>query len=108
MEHITLPYANNAEFAVEDLVKYFKAQEINYLIIGASRVALINHRNPNSLDVWLRRNHCPPGYENTCQAVKEVIKQLIKHDQFSRAIRTNPRSGKMCNALVFCCNKKQC
>ena len=106
MEEITLPYANNAQFPVEDLVNYFRKQPINYLIIGASRVVLIKHKNPNSLDVWLRKNHCPPGYENTCQAVDKVIKQLIKHEQFSIAMRINPRTGRMCKALVFCDNKK--
>ena len=101
-QKITLSYANNAQFAVEDLVKYFRKQPITYLIIGASHLSLANHRNPNSLDVWIRKNHCPPSYEDTCQAVDNVITQLIKHEQFSRAIRRNPRSGKMCNALVFC------
>ena len=106
MEKITLPHAKNAQFTVTDLINHFKSEKITYMIIGASHLSLANHRNPNSLDVWIRKNHCPAGYENTCQAVDKVITQLIKHEQFSRAIRRNPDSGKMCNTLIFCDNEK--
>lgn len=105
MEDIILPYANNAHFKVEDLVNYFRKQKINYLIIGATHVTLENHPNLNSLDVWIRNHENVINHKNVCQAVNEVVKQLIKHEQFSRAIRRNPDSGRMCKALVFCdCN----
>jgi hypothetical protein len=106
MGEITLPYANNARFEIEDLVNHFNTEKINYMIVGASHLSLANHRNPNSLDVWIRKHKSVIGHEDTCQAVIEVITQLIKHNQFSRAIRINPRTGKMCKALVFCDNKK--
>lgn len=103
---ITLPYANNAKFAVEDLVNHFNTEKITFMIIGATHVALNVHPKQKSLDVWLRKHKNVTGHEDTCQAVKEVITQLIKHSQFSRAIRINPNSGKMCKALVFCDNNK--
>jgi hypothetical protein len=106
MNEIILPYANNARFKVEDLINYFRTEQIKYMIIGSKRVTLDNHPNKNSLDVWIRQHKNVIGYENTCQSVKEVVKQLIKHDQFSRAIRINPTSGRMCKVLVFCDNKK--
>ncbi|WP_396186717.1 hypothetical protein [Flavobacterium sp.] len=106
MKEITLPYAKNAKFRVEDLVNYFRTQKINYLIIGATHVTLENHPNLNSLDVWIRNHENVVDHKNVCQAVKEVVKQLIKHEQFSRALRRNPNGGKMCKALVFCDNNK--
>ncbi len=106
MEEIILPHANNAKFKVEDLVSHFNNEKINYLIVGATQVTLENHPKSKSLDVWIRKNHCPQGYENTCQAVSKVITQLIKLNQFSLGLRKCPKSNRMCKALVFCDNKK--
>ena len=106
MEEVTLPHANNAQFRFEDLVNYFRTQEINYLIIGATQVRLDNHPKPKSLDVWIRNHENVIGYANTCQAVNNVISQLIKHKSFSLGLRKCPKSNRMCKALVFCDNKK--
>jgi hypothetical protein len=106
MEEIILPYAINTRFSIQDLVNHFKTEKINYLIIGATQVTLDNHPKLKSLDVWIRKNHCPLGYENTCQAVNKVISQLIKHESFSLGLRKCPESKRMCKALVFFDNKK--
>jgi hypothetical protein len=106
MEEIILPYAINTWFSIQDLVNHFKTEKINYLIIGATQVTLDNHPKIKSLDVWIRKNHCPPGYENTCQAVNKVISQLIKHESFSLGLRKCPKSNRICKALVFCDSKK--
>lgn len=105
MEEITLPHANNAQFKIEDLIKYFKESKIEYMIIGSTQVVLNVHPKPKSLDVWLRKNHCPPGYANTCQSVNNVINQLIKHKSFSLGLRKCPESKRICKALVFCDKK---
>jgi len=88
MEEIILPYANNARFKIEDLIKHFKESKIEYMIIGSTHDTLENHPNLNSLDVWIRNHENVINHKNVCQAVNEVVKQLIKHDQFSRAIRS--------------------
>jgi hypothetical protein len=106
MEEIILPYANNATIPIADLITHFRENNLNYMIIGATHVTLENHPNLNSLDVWIRNHENVINHKNVCQAVNEVVKQLIKHEQFSRAIRRNPDSGRMCKALVFCDNKK--
>jgi len=104
-EEITLPHANNALFAVEDLVKYFISQKINYLIVGASQVTLDNHPKPKSLDVWIRKHEKVIGTKkNTCQAVNSVIERLVEFAQFSIMKRVCPTSNRMCKALVFCDN----
>ena len=107
MEEIILPHANNATIPIQDLIAHFKENDLKYIIIGATHVALRNHPNPNSLDVWIRKNHCPQGYENTCQAVSKVITQLIKYESFSIGLRKCPKSNRMCKALVFCEKEKQ-
>lgn len=105
MEEIILPHANNATIPIKDLIAHFKENDLKYIIIGATHVALRNHPNPNSLDVWFRNHENIDNKKNTCQAVKDVIKQIIRHEQFSQAIRINPKTGIMCKALVFCdCN----
>ena len=38
MDEITLPYANNARFKIEDLIKHFKESKIEYMIIGSNQV----------------------------------------------------------------------
>lgn len=101
-QYITLPYADNAQFAVEDLVNYFRTQELSYMIIGASQVTLANHPKPESLDVWIRKHENVSAYANTCQAVNNVVNQLTKHEAFALGIRNCPTSNRMCKALVFC------
>ena len=105
MEEITLPHANNAKFTVANLVNNFKTQELSYMIIGATHVKLDNHPKPKSLDVWIRNHKNVKGYANTCQAVNDVINQLVKHESFSLGLRKCPKSNRMCKALVFCHNK---
>jgi hypothetical protein len=105
MEEIILPHANNAAVPIQDLINHFRNNNLNYIIIGSTQVVLNVHPKPKSLDVWLRQNHCPPGYENTCQSVNNVINQLIKHKSFSLGLRKCPESKRICKALVFCDNK---
>jgi hypothetical protein len=104
MDEIILPYANNAQFNINDLINYFRGQQIKYMIIGARFVVLKDHPYSYSLDVWLRTHPNVKGYENTCQAIKEVINQIIKHNQFSKGLRIDPKTGRMRKALVFCDN----
>jgi len=106
MEEIILPHANNATIPIQDLIAHFRENNLKYIIIGSTKATLQKHPKPKSLDVWLRKNHCPAGYENTCQSVNNVISQLIKHKSFSLGIRKCPKSNRTCKALVFCDNKK--
>jgi hypothetical protein len=106
MDEITLPYANNARFKIEDLINHFKKSRTDFIIIGATKVVLENHQKPKSLDVWIRNHKNVKGYSNTCQAVNNVISQLIKHKSFSLGLRKCPKSNRTCKALVFCDSKK--
>jgi hypothetical protein len=108
MEKITLPYANNTQFTVTDLINYFKSERITYMIIGATHVTMENHPKPKSLDVWIRnhKNIHTHKDKDTCQAVNKVINQLITHKSFSLGLRKCPKSNRMCKALVFCDNEK--
>ena len=105
MDEITLPYANNAQFKINDLINHFRTQRIKYMIIGSTQVTLQNHHKPDSLDVWLRTHPNVINYKNTCQSVNNVISQIIKHESFSLGLRKCPKSNRMCKALVFCDNK---
>lgn len=102
MGEIILPYSNHAIIPIEDLINHFSKNKINYMIIGATHSKLENHPKPYSLDVWIRKHPNVDGNENTCQEAREVINQIIRHKQFSKAIRMNPETGRMCKALVFC------
>ena len=66
MEEIILPYANNARFEIEDLIKHFKESKIEYMIIGSNIVILSLHPKPKSLDVWIRNHKNVIGHANTC------------------------------------------
>ena len=49
MNEVTLPYFNNAKFKVEDIVKHFNNEKINFIIVGSTQVTLENHPNQNRL-----------------------------------------------------------
>ncbi len=102
MNEIILPHANNTTIPIQDLITHFRGNNLSYMIIGARFVVLKEHPYPYSLDVWLRQHTNIVGHENTCQAVKEVMKQVIKHPQFSKGYRSDPNTGNMRKALVFC------
>jgi len=106
MEEILLPYANNARFKIEDLIKHFIKNDLDYMVIGSTQVVLHLHPKPNSLDVWIRNHKNARAYANTCQSVNKVITQLIKYESFSMGLRKCPTSNRMCKALVFCNSKK--
>lgn len=106
MEQITLPYANNAKFNINDLINHFRTKQINYMIIGSTQVTLQNHRKPDSLDVWLRNHPKVISHKDTCQSVNNVISQIIKHKSFSLGLRKCPKTNRICKALVFCDNQK--
>lgn len=94
-----------AEFDVEELINYYKSQNVDYLIIGATHVILANHKKQHSLDVWLRSHHNVKSYhKNICQATSEVINQLTKLKQFSMGKRKCPTTNRMCKSLII--NKK--
>ncbi len=101
MEEIILPHANNARFKVEDLIKHFIKYNLDYMIIGSTKVVLNEHRKSKSLDVWIRTHPNILRYKDTCQSVSKVITQLIKHESFSLGLRKCPESSRMCKALVF-------
>lgn len=106
MEEILLPYANNATIPIQDLINHFRDNNLKYMIIGAKFVVLQDHPNPHSLDVWLRTHPNIVGHVNTCQAVKDVINQIIRHKQFSKGFRNDPETRRMRKSLVFCdCHK---
>ena len=100
---ISLSYGGpKAEFEVEELINYYKSQNVYYLIIGAIHVTLVNHKKQHSLDVWLRSHHnVKSNHKNTCQATSEVINQLIKLKQFSMGKRKCPITNRMCKSLIF-------
>ena len=100
---ISLPFGGlKAKFDVEELINYYKSQNVDYLIIGAIHVTLVNHKKQHSLDVWLRSHHSVNyNYKNTCQATSEVINQLIKLKQFSIVKRKCPTTNRMCESLIF-------
>ena len=106
MEEITLPYANNTTIPVQDLITHFRENDLNYMIIGSTQVTLINHRKPNSLDVWLRKHPNVINYSDTCQSVNKVITQITKHQSFSQGLRKCLTSNRFCKALVYCDNQK--
>ncbi len=105
MEEIILPHANNKRIPIQDLIAHFRKNNLNHMIIGARFVVLQNHPYPYSLDVWLRQHPHIVGHKNTCQAVKEVINQIIHHPQFSKGFREDPKNGNLRKALVFCDKK---
>ena len=106
MEDIILPYANNARFKIEDLIKHFIKHNLDYMIIGSTQVVLNTHPKPNSLDVWIRTHTNVLKYKDTCQSVDYVKNQIIRHKSFSLGLRECPKSKRICKALVFCDSKK--
>ena len=78
------------------------------MIIGTSQVILANHPKPESLDVWIRTHENVSHQTKTCQAINNVINQLIKHKPYSFGLRKCPESKRISKALVICDNKKYC
>lgn len=105
MEEIILPHANNATIPIKDLIKHFRENNLNYMIIGSTQVVLNVHPKPKSLDVWIRNHENARAYANTCQSVNNAISQLIKHESFSLGLRKCLKSNRTCKALVFCDKK---
>ena len=104
MEEITLPYANNARFKIEELINHFRVNNLKYIIIGSTKATLQKHPKPNSLDVWIRTHPNVLKYKDTCQSVDNVKSQIIRNKSFSLALRECPKSKRICKALVFCNN----
>lgn len=100
---IKLLYAGlDVYFTVEELIKHFNTSKTNFIIIGASHVGLEKHKKLNSLDVWLRNHEKVIGTKkNTCQAVNEVINNLIETGNFSVEKRICPTSNRLCKALIL-------
>jgi hypothetical protein len=100
---ISLPCGGpKAEFEAEELINHYKSQNIDYLIIGAIHVALVNHKKQHSLHVWLRNHHNVKSYhKNTCHATSEVISRLKKLKQFSVGKRKCLTTNRMCKSLII-------
>lgn len=101
---IELPYGGHkATFTVDELINYFRNENVNNIIVGARQVTLGKHPKPKSLDVWLRNHESVAhSYKNTCQAVSKVIDDILEYEQFSIGKGKCPTSNRMCKALIFC------
>lgn len=71
---ISLPFGGlKAEFDVEELINYYKSQNVDYLIIGAIHVTVVNHKKNNT--------HLMFGLEVIIVLIlitKTLVKQLVK------------------------------
>ena len=73
---VDLPHGGGARINELDLVDFIRTSNPprNYIVGGASKVTLANHRKQHSLDYWLRQRSC---YQDTMQAVPSVIDALV-------------------------------
>jgi hypothetical protein len=92
-----IPLRYGGQFDERELVEYIRATPRDYIIQGQQRAAKANHRNPHSLDYWLRQfadNH------DTKQAETSVIKALVATGLFVCVKRLRcPDSGRYCQGL---------
>ena len=90
MVRIELPHSPGDSFDTDDLKKYIRSFDRNYIIQGDVEDSLVRHKKPQSLDYWLRTHSRNP---DTKQAVNELIITLIKTGEFRRGHFTCPDSG---------------
>jgi hypothetical protein len=96
---IDLPHGGGARFNEHDLVDFvlaFKPPR-NYIIIGASRVALAKYHKKHTLDYWLRGRS---RSRDTTQAVESVIDALVATGLFVDEEKLLcPESHRKCRGL---------
>jgi hypothetical protein len=73
---VDLPHGGGTQINEHDLVDFIRAScpPRNYIIGGASKLALAKHPKKHSLDYWLRQRS---RYQDTMQAVPSVIAALV-------------------------------
>jgi hypothetical protein len=95
---IKLPFGGRgAGFQVRDLVAHIKTSGRDYIIEGAQKDVLAEHRKPHSLDYWLRTH--ATSRSDTMQMVTEVEAALVTTGLFRSAERRCPQTGRKCKAL---------
>lgn len=96
---IDLPHGGGARFNEHDLVDFvlsFRPAR-NYIIIGASHVAVTKYHKRHTLDYWLR-GRC--AYRDTTQAVEGVIDALVATGLFVDEEKLLcPESHRKCRGL---------
>ena len=98
---INLPYGGTgAGFDAVELKDYMLENNLTYIIQGACKCTLNQHKKPKSLDYWLRK-HKNTQHVDTMQAVDKVIRHLVKTGLFYEKKCICPTSGQPCNALVL-------
>jgi len=65
--------------SVCDIISFMRENDNKNIPIGAEHVAITDHSKPFSLDYFLR---LLAKHSDTCQATKDVIKQLLNYDFF--------------------------
>lgn len=96
---IDLPHGGGARINEHDLVDFvlaFKPPR-NYIILGASHVALAEYHKKHTLDYWLRQGSRHP---DTTQAVESVIDALVATGLFVDEEKLLcPESHRICRGL---------
>jgi hypothetical protein len=96
---IDLPHGGGARISEHELVDFVLAfrPPRNYIILGASHVALAKYHKKNTLDYWLRGRS---RYRDTAQAVESVIDALVATGLFADEEKLLcPESHKKCRGL---------
>ena len=93
---IQLPYGNN-KFNSDELKEHIRGTGRNYIIQGQVACRRELHHKPSSLDCWLRDNYAQ--YQDTKQAVNEVLQNLINLAEFEEGRFICPDSGNMCKGI---------
>ena len=96
MAMIKLPYGNNS-FNTDDLIKYIREINRDYIIQGQKACRREDHQKPKSLDCWLRDKYATNP--DTKQAVNEVIEALINTGEFIQGNFICPDSERMCKGV---------
>jgi hypothetical protein len=96
---ISLPYGGrDAGSRVRDLIAHIKASGRDFIIKGARKCVLAEHRKPQSLDYWLRTHATPRS--DTMQMLPHVEAALVATGFFCSVKRRCPDSGSYgCKAL---------
>lgn len=96
---IDLPHGGGARVNEHDLVDFvlaFKPPR-DYIILGASHVALAKYHKKHSLEYWLRQRS---QYRDTTQAVESVIDALVATGLFVAEDKLLcPESHRKCKGL---------
>jgi hypothetical protein len=101
MEHfIALPHGAPGEgFKISDLVTYLRKTHKDYIIQGQVNCCLADHPKPNSLDVWIRKNHT--SRRDTKQATNDLLNEIIETGLFTEGKFNCPDSGRKCKGIKY-------